>query len=869
MEETNGISGTERQVVTLETEVKKFANQLPYWSKYLAGKILSGNIISDIDVDNSYSYLLEELKLNPETEKPEIVIKYNSGDSANYKLDLLFSKLENIEGVNALTENQTIEFSPNLTIIYGTNGSGKSGYVRLFKKSFYSKAPEEILPNVYVESGHKPINAIFTFYSNSNEIILDYPISGNSSEFEQFSVFDGKSVLNHLEQRNEFEFRPSGLNFFADFTEAINRVEHKLNSEITIRKSENDFSLWFEGESEIKTIIENLSAKTEIEDLKKYIPFSEEDKIEKGKFQKKYDELLLTSKGKEKEIKNLENINKLLDENKKSIEILNQYFNSEYLDTIKDAITDSINKEAIAKAEGIESFKTDKIEGIGTDEWKNFIIAAEAFAKSQKFEIPDYPGKDDNCLLCHQPLSEDAAKLISNYWIFIKSVAEENAKKAQITLKKAKQDFELLNFDLFPEENTLTVWLIDRYPKVLEGLKKKLSELKELFTKIVSDIQNRTVCIRAEINISVLDHATIKEANIDSIRMLKKDEQLKELEKLLKTKIFFEHKEKYNIHFSKFVIYINNQSWINQAGKANFAKRKVTDSEKAVSEKYFNQKYLDIFNVECEKLNGNFGIKIHHTGTAGKSYRQLRLKGRSPNAVLSEGEQKVIAIADFLSEMQLSEINRGIIFDDPVNSLDDKRKKDIADRLSKESESRQVIIFTHDLIFVSNLITFCEEIKIPFFCHWMENRENNPGQIWLNNAPSYEKEYRNAEPARKRLTEAKGKDCPPEKREFHIKSGFTALRTCYEVLVINDLFKNVVQRYNERVSVDALSSVCFDDLLVNELLDSYSQCCRYMEGHTHSDKYAYKKPEPDNLNEEIQRFEAIRSKIKKTKKLNV
>jgi hypothetical protein len=234
--------------------------------------------------------------------------------------------------------------------------------------------------------------------------------------------------------------------------------------------------------------------------------------------------------------------------------------------------------------------------------------------------------------------------------------------------------------------------------------------------------------------------------------------------------------------------------------------------------------------------------------------------------ILSEGEQKVIALADFISEMQLSEINRGIIFDDPVNSLDEGRKKDIAYRLTRESVNKQVIVFTHDLIFVSNLITFSEEKAIPFVCHWVENRAGKPGQVWLKNAPSYEKEYRNAEPAKKYYTDSNKDDCPPTQREFLVRTGFTALRTCYEVLVINDLFKNVVQRYNERVSVDALTSVYFDEPLVNELLDSFAQCCRYMEGHTHSDKYAYKKPEPVNLNEEIQRYEAIRTKIRKTKK---
>jgi len=41
-----------------------------------------------------------------------------------------------------------------------------------------------------------------------------------------------------------------------------------------------------------------------------------------------------------------------------------------------------------------------------------------------------------------------------------------------------------------------------------------------------------------------------------------------------------------------------------------------------------------------------------------------------------------------------------------------------------------------------------------------------------------------------------------------------------------------------------------------------------MEGHTHSDKYAYKKPDPSNLNEEIQRYEVIKRKIKQSKKNN-
>ena len=115
-------------------------------------------------------------------------------------------------------------------------------------------------------------------------------------------------------------------------------------------------------------------------------------------------------------------------------------------------------------------------------------------------------------------------------------------------------------------------------------------------------------------------------------------------------------------------------------------------------------------------------------------------------------------------------------------------------------------------------------------------------------------------------TQCNNEDCQPMEREAILKQGFAALRTCYEVLVINELFCNVVQRYNERVSIDALSKVKFTEEVKTELIDGFAQCCCYMEGHTHSDKYAYKKPEPKNLNEEIQRYEAIRKKIKDFKK---
>ncbi len=855
----------EQQVETLETEVKKFADGLPYWAKFLAEKILSGNTISENDIDTSCSYLLEHLKLKEETEKPEIEIDYNAENAGNYKSDLLLTKLENVEGVNALTENQTIEFSPNLTIIYGANGSGKSGYVRLLKNVFYSKAPENILPNVHIDNGHKAIDAKFTFKSSNTEIPLGFSDKDNA-EFEQFAVFDGNSVLKHLENRNEFEFRPAGLSFFADYTNAIIRVEQKLNAEIQTKQTGNtadDLSALFDGNSEIKTIVQNLKAETKIDDLKKYTPFSDEDKTQKEAIQKQYDDLLLASKGKEKEIKSLESIKSLVAQNKQAIEKLNQFFTTEVIEEIKTAISDCVSKEATAKTEGIENFKTDKIENVGTTEWKNFIVSAEEFAKTQKNENVVYPENGDNCLLCQQPLSDEAQTLISNYWIFIKSVAEQNAKKAQEKLDKAKVNYENLNFDLFPQDNTLTVWLTEKFSEELEVLKLKLTEQKTLAQNIVSDIQNKIATERTALQINVEQHTTIETAIDASIKLLREDEQSKELEKLLNSKTLLEHKEKFNTHFSKFETFVNNQIWIKKANKADYAKRKTTDTEKALSNKYFNQKYIDAFNEECQKLNGNFGIDINHTGSAGKSYRQLKLKGKNPNAVLSEGEQKVIAIADFLAEMQLSEVNKGIIFDDPVTSLDNDRKKQIAERLAFQATLKQVIIFTHDLVFFYHIKNFSKKflngINDSFAHHSLERESQLCGKVVANTSPANEGQYH--EPTKAESWLAKSKTVNGNERVDCTKAGLSALRTSYEALAIFTILGGTVQRFDPQIRMGRLKDIKYEKSLIFDVVEKHGEISDLIEGHLPSDEFGII-PTPEILEEHINKFKEIKTKLK-------
>ena len=97
MDELNEIAEVEQQVETLETEVKKFADGLPYWAKFICSEILSGNELTEDKYESAFSYLLEELDLKEKSERPELSISYNPNASDDFKENIIFNSLSNID----------------------------------------------------------------------------------------------------------------------------------------------------------------------------------------------------------------------------------------------------------------------------------------------------------------------------------------------------------------------------------------------------------------------------------------------------------------------------------------------------------------------------------------------------------------------------------------------------------------------------------------------------------------------------------------------------------------------------------------------------------------------------------------------------
>ncbi len=148
-----------------------------------------------------------------------------------------------------------------------------------------------------------------------------------------------------------------------------------------------------------------------------------------------------------------------------------------------------------------------------------------------------------------------------------------------------------------------------------------------------------------------------------------------------------------------------------QAARLNLALRPIpnlmrslTEVSKLASEDLVNSDFQARFKEECQALQTPT-VRLEFIGRKGKARRRKSLApDHRLSKILSEGEQKVLALADFIAEARMGGSSAPVIFDDPVNSLDHRRIKQVADRIASLVSTCQVVVFTHDIWLATELL---------------------------------------------------------------------------------------------------------------------------------------------------------------------
>jgi len=202
--------------------------------------------------------------------------------------------------------------------------------------------------------------------------------------------------------------------------------------------------------------------------------------------------------------------------------------------------------------------------------------------------------------------------------------------------------------------------------------------------------------------------------------------------------------------------------------------------------------------------------------------------------ILSEGEQRAIAIGSFLAELRTGGHGGGFVFDDPVSSLDHFRRQKVASRLVDEAKVRQVIIFTHDTSFLGELRDMIEQIKVDHIIHYLEWEGSYSGRI-VDGLPWHHQSFKERID---KLQQEQAKlikswpTYPSDTESAAMRSQYSLMRATVERVIQDVVFNGVVVRYRDWIKVGNLSAVVgFESAECNEIERIYKKCCEVVDAH--------------------------------------
>lgn len=865
----------------LHALILKYVKTLPAWQKILASvalEIKKPIQPSDPIIEVAQKRFLQDFDLIEDRTLPgdDVINALDSLDvrpASEVQIKPRMLSVSNCKNINALVADSHVTFSPKLTVVYGDNGSGKSGYARLLNSVFHSRGDSKILPNILKPKDQQGVpEAEFEFDISGVKQSIKLPGDQENPIFKHFACFDSKTVSVHLEGTNELYVMPDEMNFFNRLAKLIQIVSEKLSEYKCSNIQQNPLTNKLNGVSSIKTLIEAIDEKTDTFKLREQIGELETISPKLEVAEKAFHEIKALDPS--QKLIELNDIQKSLDAFKDTLDdILNSY-GELYLSDVRQAIDALINAKEKDKQVGVNSFKTEFLKAVGSDSWKEFIFKMHTLSAEEASALGrQYPRTGDHCPLCLQELSGDALKLFEKYFDFLEGKSSKNLGTAEKKISELHSFVAKLRLPSFKPK--LYTWLENNQPESLARINDDLASCKIYFDKVRESLENQDAGLLPEtVQNTILGEIGKLLAIVEEERkQYNHDAYHSDLKSKEATYVELQHCKEVACHYHEIEKFVSNLSWLKKIEEAvgKISTHSITAKQKEIFNEHFNKQYKQKFYKEAKLLDVDFHIEVKAKGAYGKTSRKLDVLNYSPSEILSEGQQKVLALADFLTEVDVCNLNGGIVFDDPVNSLDHERKLKIAERLVLESDKRQVVVFTHDIGFLSDLKNISQRHefveKEDVYFHWVSNVGDDYGVIELNHKRELEADYKSTARALECLQQAESMQSPSEQEKW-CKKGFDCLRKTYEAFILHYLFAGTVVRFDRQIKYGQFKEVYCPEDVISIVSEKLAYCSGFIDGHLGADNYSGQRPSTKLLKQEITAFDQLRSDFKKRKKVS-
>jgi hypothetical protein len=845
--------------------------ELPPWQGDAVRRLLTQDALADIDKDELLMQLKAAHEL-PVRDSVPMSIPVKRGDIsgvAEVPAKVTLKAILDLRNVNAIPDGSRLPLGhEGLTVIYGENAAGKSGYARVLKRACRARDNKErIHPNIYGGSS-EPAAATFKVSVNGGpdeELIWRDHGEANDS-LANVAVFDSKCARVIVDEKNKLTYQPYGAHVFEGLVMLLKELKGRLERERPEPDAPRSDDI--PPTTKVAQWIMGLNATTAEEMVEEMTAFS-------GENEKRL--LLLQTQITKAEAEDPRKLAAKLLKRRERIEDLKEKMShiggcvsAAKAEILHKMIDDVDLAEKAIRVVSQESLAHEPLPGTGGDVWQRLYNAARAYSTQEAYPGKEFPQtvEGSRCVLCMEPITEDAKARFGRFKEFMERTTTTAADMVRKRLADAVQELERLDFELPKTYSDAIDEIRDRDACLADEVERYFVSMRDRTTGMIKEGKGKvrldltptmpSPCEKiAQVARSLETEAELlsKAADLKGLADLKS-----ERDELLGRKLANSRKQEISKYVEELRIAGKYDRCIDATKHATITKRGTEIISAAMTESL-----VSLINQELRALGLlHISISVVPSGGYGETCHQFALPSvRLPpktklTEIFSEGELTVVGIAGFLAELKMAGHEGAIVFDDPVCSLDHRHRKRVAERLAREAAKRQVIIFTHDVAFLSDL-----ELKagllgnVKFFAQTV-TREATPGQC-SQGLPWH------CMSVRERLSHLGTRllDIMPKyesnRDEYNREAAciYSLLRETWEAFVEEVLFHKVVRRFSHEVRTLELRYVEVTDEDHKRIYAGMTKCSEWLWGHDRAKPLDVNRPPPVEVQEDMRELENL------------
>jgi hypothetical protein len=802
------------------------------------------------------------------------------------------TRVHSVRNVNALREDQSLSVAgAGLTVVYGDNGAGKSGYVRVLKQVCRARgAKDAVHPNAYAEEA-SPASAVVCYETTTVPGDGDTAAAAAEHEVEwgpgatgpeslaQVSVFDSRSAAVYVTDQNDVAYLPHGTDLFPKLVHVVEAVKSALELEIgQIDRTRDRFETIPPGTS-VFDVLDNLHVATARERIDAFAALSDAEQVRLEELRAEDRRLKADDPlGRAQELRRcaarLQGVRERLTQ-------LETALDHSAMSELREAREALSTARAAAELASGGAFADAPVGGVGSETWRALWDAARRFAEqgaAPPQAFPPSPDDDARCVLCQQPLEADARDRMQRFEDFVRGetrAAVDRATQELETRIAAIHDLAphaladeillgeiaALDADLASILTECTTGLARRRDGAIEAARG--SEAPTDWAALAHAPSGGSERLEALV-LRVTEDAARFEAGVDPAARKAVADALREMDARVALGGL---RERAYTEIERQALKAKLRKCVASASTAPITKRNTELLRDAVS-----QPLADEFTAQIGALDLRHPpvtVAASH-GQKGKAYHGLalgkRTKAKVPTQeVLSEGEHRGVALAAFFAEVSLQDSDSTVVFDDPVSSMDHSRRGYVAQRIVDIARTRPVLVFTHNLVFLWMLQRAAKARSVALAPRFFRRDETGAGLIsedWPWDGQSVTTRIGSL----KQMLQSFPKLAATNRAQYEVevRAYYGKLRDTWERSVEEVPFNGALRRFGQEVQTLRLKNL--HRVTVQQMLDfeaGMSKASEWIQGHDHATALALPVPEPAEASADLDALDRWVKEVKR------